>query len=106
MFTGAHDFRVERALPGSRQVRLYDPEVVRARKKWNDLDPRTRRVIVVASAIEGVLKVAAVIDLSRRPSNEVRGSRAGWWVAAVSLINSLGAVPIAYFAWGRTKSTT
>jgi hypothetical protein len=25
---------------------------------------------------------------------------------AVSLINSLGAVPIAYFVWGRRKSAT
>jgi hypothetical protein len=78
---------------------------VRAKRKWNDLDPRTRRFIVVASVIEGVLKIAVLIDLARRPSNKVRGSKA-WWAAAVSLINSLGAVPIAYFAWGRRKSTT
>jgi hypothetical protein len=49
-----------------------------------------------------VLKIAALIDLARRPSNEVRGSKDGW-AAAVSLINALGAVPIAYFAWGRRK---
>jgi hypothetical protein len=84
---------------------LKIPNVVRARRKWNDLDPRIRRIVVVASAIEGVLKVAALVDLARRPSNEVRGSKARW-AAAVSLINSLGAVPIAYFAWGRRRSTT
>ena len=77
---------------------------MRARKKWSDLDPRIRRVLVVASAIEGVLKVAALIDLARRSSDEVRGSKAGW-AAAVALINSLGAVPIAYFAWGRRRPT-
>jgi len=60
-------------------------------------------LVVVASAIEGVLKIAALIDLTRRPSNEIRGSKAAW-AAAVSLINSLGAVPIAYFAWGRRRS--
>jgi hypothetical protein len=75
-----------------------------ARRKWNDFDPRTRRLIVVVSAIEGVLKIAALIDLARRPSNEVRGSKAAW-ATAVSLVNSLGAVPIAYFAWGRRTST-
>jgi hypothetical protein len=58
---------------------------------------------VVAGAIEGVLKLAALIDLARRPSNEVRGSKARW-AAAVALINSLGALPIAYFAWGRRRS--
>ena len=29
---------------------------MRARRKWNDLDPRIRRIVNVASAIEGVLK--------------------------------------------------
>lgn len=76
---------------------------VKTRKKWNDLDSRTRRLIVVASAIDGVLKIAALIDLVRRPPHEVCGSKAGW-AAAVTLINSLGAVPIAYFVWGRRKS--
>ena len=78
---------------------------VRARKKWGDLSPRTRRLVVVASAIEAVLKVAALIDLARRPADRVHGSKAAW-AAAVSLINSLGAVPVAYFAWGRRKPTT
>jgi len=62
-------------------------------------------VIVAASAIEGVLKLVALIDLARRPSNQVRGSKA-WWATAVALINALGAVPIAYFVWGRRKSAT
>ena len=71
-------------------------------KQWNDLEPRTRRLIVVAAAIEGVLKIAALLDLVRRPSSEARGSKAGW-AAAVALVNALGAVPIAYFVWGRRK---
>ena len=75
---------------------------VRREKKSEHLDPRTRRLLVLASVIESVLKIAAMIDLARRPSNEVRGSKAAW-AAAVSLINSFGAVPIAYFAWGRVK---
>ena len=78
---------------------------MRARKKWNDLEPRTRRLIVVAGVIEGVLKIAALVDLARRPSNQVRGPKAAW-AAAVSLIGSLGAVPIAYFAWGRRRSAS
>jgi hypothetical protein len=59
-------------------------------------------LIVVTSVIEGLLKIAALIDLARRPPNEIRGSKARWAVAA-SLINSFGAVPIAYFTWGRHK---
>lgn len=84
-------------------VAAYYPRVVGVRREWKDLEPRTRRLIVVASAMDGLLKIAALIDLARRPSNEVRGSKAGWAVA-VSLINSLGAVPIAYFVWGRRNS--
>jgi hypothetical protein len=60
-------------------------------------------VIVAVGAVEGVLKIAALIDLARRPSDEIHGTKARW-VAAVSLINSLGAVPIAYFVWGRRKT--
>jgi len=61
-------------------------------------------LIVAAGAIEGALKAAALIDLARRPSSEVRGSKAAWAVG-VSLINSLGTLPIAEFAWGRRAST-
>ena len=74
-----------------------------SRKKWNELSPRARRVIVVAGAAEGALKVAALVDLARRPASQVRGSKARWAVA-VTLVNSLGAVPIAYFAYGRRKA--
>lgn len=73
-----------------------------ARKKWNELDPRVRRLIVVGGAVEGALKVAALVDLGRRPSAEVRGSKA-WWAAAITLINSAGAVPIIYFRYGRDR---
>jgi hypothetical protein len=57
-------------------------------------------LIFVAGAIDGALRIAALIDLARRPSHEVRGSKARW-AAGVSLINSLGVVPSAYFVWGR-----
>ena len=86
-------------------VWAYDCTGVRASKRWNDLEPRTRRLIVVVGAIEGALKLAALLDLARRPASEVRGSKARWAVA-VSLLNSLGAAPIAYFAWGRRRSAT
>jgi hypothetical protein len=76
---------------------------VNVRRRWSDLSPRTRRFIAAASAMEGVLKIAAVIDLARRPSIEVRGSKR-LWAAAITLINSFGALPIVYFAWGRRKA--
>lgn len=72
-------------------------------KRWNELSPRTRRLVVVAGVVEGVLKLAALADLVRRPSTQIRGTKAAW-AAAVTLINALGAVPIAYFAWGRRRA--
>ncbi len=76
-----------------------------ARKRWDELDARTRRMLMVAALFEGTLKVAALIDLVRRPASEVRGSKARW-AAAIVFVNSLGALPITYFARGRRRSST
>jgi hypothetical protein len=73
---------------------------VSAREKWSQLSPRARRALVVAGTVDGALRIAALIDLARRPSSAVRGSKKAWMVS-VSLVNSLGVLPIAYFARGR-----
>jgi hypothetical protein len=70
------------------------------RIRWNSLSPRTRRLIIAVGAFEGTLKVAALADLARRPSDQIRGSKLGWAVA-ITLVNSAGALPITYFARGR-----
>jgi Family of unknown function (DUF5652) len=76
--------------------------MTRASKKWDDLDQRTRRLILAGVVFEGALKVAALIDLVRRPAAEVRGSK-GRWAAAIVLVNSAGVLPIVYFARGRRR---
>jgi hypothetical protein len=73
-----------------------------ATRTWQELSPRTRRLLVAAGAFEGVLKVAALVDLARRPAAQVRGSKTRW-ALAVTLVNAVGAVPIAYFVWGRRR---
>ena len=75
-----------------------------AKRKWNDLSARSRRLIVVTTALEGILKIAALTDLVRRPETEIRGSKRAW-VAAIVLVNSVGAVPLAYFLRGRQPSS-
>jgi hypothetical protein len=45
--------------------------VVRA-KRWQNLSPRTRRLIVAGGTVEGILKIAALIDLARRPSGQTQ----------------------------------
>jgi hypothetical protein len=75
-----------------------------AKRRWSELSERSRRLIVVAGVFEGILKIAALVDLKRRPAEEVRGSK--WaWATAVVLVNSVGAVPVAYFLLGRRKSS-
>ena len=71
-----------------------------AKKRWQDLSPRTRQVIVAAAVVDGVLKVAALVDLKRRPAEQVRGSKKAW-AATLVLVNSAGVVPVAYFVKGR-----
>lgn len=71
-----------------------------ARKQWSDLSPRTRKLIIAAAVAEGALKIAALIDIKRRPASQIRGPK--WlWVPVVTLVNSLGGVPLAYFKFGR-----
>jgi hypothetical protein len=57
-------------------------------------------MIIVSAAIEGALKLAALIDLARRPPSQIRGSKRSW-AAAITFVNSMGAVPIIYFTRGR-----
>jgi hypothetical protein len=57
-------------------------------------------MLMLGATFEGILKILALIDIVRRPPDQVRGSRVKW-AAAVVLINSLGAVPMAYFLYGR-----
>ena len=73
-------------------------------RRWSKLSPRSRRLIMMGAGVEGALKIAALIDLWRRPAGQVRGSK--WaWGSAVLFVNSLGAVPLTYFAKGRRRTT-
>lgn len=76
-----------------------------ARKRWHELDARTRHLLIAGALFEATLKIAALIDLVRRPASQVRGSKLRW-AAAITLINSFGAVSITYFIRGRRKPTT
>lgn len=71
-----------------------------ARRRWRELSENTRRLIVAVGAIEAVLKVAALVDLKRRPAAQVQGSKRAWALAVI-FVNSAGVVPISYFRFGR-----
>jgi hypothetical protein len=71
-------------------------------RRWSDLSERNRRLLVVGAVFEGVLKIAALIDLKRRPAGEVRGRK--WvWATVITLANSVGVVPISYYLFGRRR---
>jgi hypothetical protein len=73
-----------------------------ARRQWSDLSPRTRGLLITAAVAEGILKVAALIDIRRRPASQIRGPK--WiWAAVVAVVSSAGILPISYFALGRRR---
>jgi hypothetical protein len=75
---------------------------VATRKQWSDLSQRTRRLLTITAVAEGILKVAALIDLKRRPASQVRGPK--WlWATVVSVVSSAGVVPISYFIFWRRQ---
>jgi hypothetical protein len=70
------------------------------RRRWSDLSEGTRRLIVVTAVAEGILKGAALLDIKRRPADQIRGPK--WlWVPVITVANSAGIVPISYFLFGR-----
>ena len=68
-----------------------------AKRKWSDMSPLQRRLIIAAGAGEACLKAAMLIDLRHRPASQIRGSK--WLWTPLALVNFLG--PVSYFAFGR-----
>jgi hypothetical protein len=66
------------------------------------LSPRTRKLLIGATAVETVLKVFMLVDLRRRRPSQVRGSKRAW--TAATMINSAGLVPLGYFVFGRRRA--
>jgi hypothetical protein len=73
-----------------------------ARRQWSDLSQRTRGLLTIAAVAEGILKLAALIDLKRRPASQVRGPK--WlWATVLAVVGSAGVVPVSYFVFGRRR---
>ncbi|MGZ0148387.1 hypothetical protein ACXJJ3_15050 [Kribbella sp. WER1] len=74
------------------------------RKKWDELSPGKQRLIVFGAVAETVLKAVALADLARRPAAQVRGPKP-LWALVLTVFNSVGAAPAAYWLFGRRKNT-
>ncbi|MGD9989954.1 hypothetical protein [Pseudonocardia sp.] len=73
-----------------------------AAKRWNDLSPGVRKLLVVAGSADAALRAAALFDLRRRPAEQIRGPK--WvWVTALSVVSSAGLLPLAWFVVGRRR---
>jgi hypothetical protein len=73
-----------------------------ARKQWSDLSERNRKLLIAVGIVEGCLKIAALIDIKRRPASQIRGPK--WlWATVVSVVSSAGLLPISYFVFGRKR---
>lgn len=70
------------------------------KKRFSELPPRSRVLIIVGAIVQFALQGAALRDLKRRPAEQVKGPKRLW--VAVSFLNYVG--PIAYFVVGRKNA--
>lgn len=74
-----------------------NPSLTQLRTEWSDMSPASRAGLIIGTAVEFSAKIAAWVDLWRRPAEKVRGPKWAW--ALAQLINGLG--PAAYWSLGR-----
>ena len=70
-----------------------------ANKRWSELSSGKRTGIVLSGAVQVALWIAALVDIRRRPQEEIRGDKRLWTVAA--FVNFVG--PVSYFLFGRRR---
>ena len=68
-----------------------------ASTKWSDLTLTQQGLILASGAVELALTAAALIDLARRPPDQIRGPKPLWVLGCI--VQPVG--PLAYFALGR-----
>ena len=69
------------------------------REVWDAMPPWRRAGAFALGVVEVVATTAAVVDLARRPRDQVRGPKALWWPALT--VQPFG--PFAYLALGRRR---
>jgi hypothetical protein len=67
------------------------------KKGWEDLSGVQKGTIVLSGVVQLGLLATALLDIYRRPAEEIRGGKRLWTVAV--FINYVG--PISYFLFGR-----
>ena len=70
------------------------------KKSWRELSPLQKGILLIAGILEVLLLGAALVDLRRRPAEQIRGSKRIWTL--VAFINYVG--PVTYFIVGRKRA--
>ena len=68
------------------------------RKRWEDLSTPQKASIILFGMVQIVLLVAALLDIRKRPVEEITGGNKRIWMM-IAFVNYIG--PIAYFLFGR-----
>jgi hypothetical protein len=69
-------------------------------KRWDELSGTQKALLLTAVSVELALTATALVDLVRRPREQVRGPKPLWALGLV--VQPVG--PIAYLALGRRRS--
>ena len=73
-----------------------------ANRRWSEMGPGQRAGVLIVGSVELALTVTALVDLIRRPADQVRGDKRLWALGV--FVQPVG--PIAYLAWGARGSST
>ena len=68
-----------------------------SKRRWSDLTLTQQGLILASAAVELAVTATAIIDLARRPADQIRGPKPLWLLGCI--VQPLG--PIAYLALGR-----
>jgi hypothetical protein len=68
-------------------------------RRWDEMSPRQKTVILTLASIEIALTATALVDLARRPAEGVRGPKVAWAIGC--FVQPVG--PIAYLTLGRRR---
>jgi hypothetical protein len=74
----------------------------KAVKRWSELSPQAKVVIVVGAALDAGLRAWALRDLAAREAAAVKGPKFVWR-GALGLLSTFGVAPAAYLLFGRRR---
>jgi ACR3 family arsenite efflux pump ArsB len=72
---------------------------MKSNKQWSDMTQAQRVGIIVTGVVQIALLIATLVDIRRRPAEQINGSKRMWF--GLAFINWIG--PIAYFIFGRKR---